>query len=125
MSDFVLIPEYAHLNAQWAQCERCTNWNLGSQRFLYQCWHADGSSIACSMSSNTGGGVRTAQVAAGQILPSFSGLVELKDVCFRYPSRPAHAALTDVNLTLHPGQLVALVGLSGSGKVRACWCMDT
>lgn len=49
----------------------------------------------------------------------FSGRVEVRDVSFRYPTRPSHQALADVSLTLEPGRLVALVGLSGSGKVRA------
>ncbi len=59
------------------------------------------------------------QVAEGVIPAGFSGRVEVRDVSFRYPTRPSHQALADVSLTLEPGRLVALVGLSGSGKVRA------
>jgi len=42
--------------------------------------------------------------------------VTFRAVNFRYPSRPTQAALTDFNLTLRPGETVALVGPSGAGK---------
>jgi ATP-binding cassette subfamily B protein len=43
------------------------------------------------------------------------GEVVFKDVSFAYgPERPD--VLTDLNLTLHPGETVALVGRTGSGK---------
>ncbi len=44
-----------------------------------------------------------------------SGLIEFKGVGVTYPDATA-AALEHINLTVHPGQFVALVGLSGSGK---------
>jgi subfamily B ATP-binding cassette protein MsbA len=43
------------------------------------------------------------------------GLIVFKGVGVTYPDAPA-PALVDINLTVHPGQFIALVGLSGSGK---------
>jgi ABC transporter fused permease/ATP-binding protein len=42
--------------------------------------------------------------------------VKFANVSFRYPSRPDALVLSDINLTLDPGEIVALVGPSGSGK---------
>ncbi|KAJ3042711.1 GTPase-activating protein [Rhizophlyctis rosea] len=47
---------------------------------------------------------------------SMNGLVEFKDVHFVYPNRPTIKVLQGLNLTVKPGQFVALVGPSGCGK---------
>lgn len=44
------------------------------------------------------------------------GHIIFEDVTLRYPSRPQIAALDKVNFEIKPGQTVALVGASGSGK---------
>jgi ATP-binding cassette subfamily B protein len=44
------------------------------------------------------------------------GAVAFENVTFRYPSRPETAALSELNLTVRPGETVALVGPSGAGK---------
>lgn len=46
------------------------------------------------------------------------GRLEFKNVSFKYPDAPADAAplLDGVNLTLEPGESVALIGITGSGK---------
>ncbi|ORY59926.1 P-loop containing nucleoside triphosphate hydrolase protein [Pseudomassariella vexata] len=44
------------------------------------------------------------------------GTIEFKNVSFSYPSRPQRLALDDFSLKVEPGQSVALVGGSGSGK---------
>jgi ATP-binding cassette subfamily B protein len=51
-------------------------------------------------------------------LPATRGgsTVVLRDVSFRYPSRPHQLALAHVDLEVRPGETVALVGPSGAGK---------
>lgn len=44
------------------------------------------------------------------------GQVRFDHVSFSYPSRPDLAVLTDIDLTIEPDTLVALVGPSGAGK---------
>ena len=44
------------------------------------------------------------------------GEVELRDVTFRYPSRPEIAVLQNISLKARPGEVTALVGPSGAGK---------
>ncbi|HPD94151.1 MAG TPA: ATP-binding cassette domain-containing protein, partial [Pararhodobacter sp.] len=44
------------------------------------------------------------------------GAVAFEGVRFHYPSRPRQSALDGVNLTVNPGETVALVGPSGAGK---------
>lgn len=48
--------------------------------------------------------------------PKLKGEIEFRDISFAYPSRPESLILNHVNLTIKPGQQVALVGSSGSGK---------
>ncbi|MGD2152931.1 MAG: ABC transporter ATP-binding protein [Gemmatimonadales bacterium] len=43
------------------------------------------------------------------------GSIEFRDVCFRYPGTERHV-LRDVSFTIEPGQTVAIVGRTGSGK---------
>ena len=47
---------------------------------------------------------------------NIKGKIELRHVYFAYPTRPETVILKDVSLTIMPGQQVALVGYSGSGK---------
>lgn len=53
---------------------------------------------------------------SGLELESVSGLVELKNVDFSYPSRPDVRILNNFSLTVPAGKTIALVGSSGSGK---------
>ncbi|KAH9238612.1 hypothetical protein K456DRAFT_1746635 [Colletotrichum gloeosporioides 23] len=52
----------------------------------------------------------------GASLDSVDGTLEFRDVHFRYPTRPEQPVLRGLNLSIHPGQYVALVGASGCGK---------
>ena len=45
-----------------------------------------------------------------------SGSVRFEDVSFRYPTRPESLALDRFDLTVAPGETVAIVGPSGAGK---------
>jgi ATP-binding cassette subfamily B protein len=49
-------------------------------------------------------------------IPSGGSAVRFEAIEFRYPSRPEDAALSNLSLTVHPGQTVAIVGPSGAGK---------
>lgn len=57
------------------------------------------------------------------LLPSSStplawqgGRIDLQDVHFHYPSAPSRAILSGLSMSIQPGQKVAIVGSSGSGK---------
>ncbi|CAI7642787.1 unnamed protein product [Penicillium glandicola] len=52
----------------------------------------------------------------GENLNHCEGTIEFKDVHFRYPTRPEQPVLRGLNLTVKPGQYIALVGPSGCGK---------
>ncbi len=45
-----------------------------------------------------------------------AGAVRFENVVFHYPSRPDTAAIAHLNLTVAPGEVLALVGPSGAGK---------
>ena len=47
-------------------------------------------------------------------LPTMEGRIEMEDVTFGYDS--SENALTEIDLTIEPGQMIGLVGPSGSGK---------
>ena len=49
------------------------------------------------------------------VLPPISGRVEFKDVNFRYQGESSYA-LQDLNFSVEPNQIVALIGSTGSGK---------
>ncbi|CAA0808893.1 ABC transporter B family member 11 [Striga hermonthica] len=52
----------------------------------------------------------------GKILGDIRGDIELRDVCFSYPSRPKEQIFTGFCLFISSGSTTALVGNSGSGK---------
>lgn len=58
--------------------------------------------------------IRDPEVA--RTLPAGMGAVRFEGVSFAYPSRRGQPVLTDVDLDIRPGEVVALVGPSGAGK---------
>ena len=52
----------------------------------------------------------------GKVLQDVKGHIRLRDVHFRYPTRPGVRVLRDLNISVEPGTYVALVGASGCGK---------
>ncbi|KAJ8313879.1 hypothetical protein KUTeg_008440 [Tegillarca granosa] len=52
------------------------------------------------------------------------GEMQLKNVTFRYPSRPGVAVLDEFNLTVKVEDTVAIIGASGSGKSTICQILD-
>ena len=49
-------------------------------------------------------------------MPRIRGHIKFDSLTFRYPTRPDKNALQNISLEILPGQTVALVGRSGSGK---------
>ena len=60
----------------------------------------------------------------GEPVEKCEGQVEFRDVHFRYPTRPDVAVLRGLELTIQPGQYVALVGASGCGKSTTIALME-
>ena len=57
-----------------------------------------------------------AAIDAGDSPTVETGDVRFDDVDFAYPTRPDLAVLSDISFQINPGEQVALVGASGSGK---------
>ena len=60
----------------------------------------------------------------GERLEDMEGNIEFRNVHFRYPTRPEQPVLRGLNLTVKPGQYVALVGASGCGKSTTIALME-
>lgn len=60
----------------------------------------------------------------GKKIDNVEGNVEFRDVHFRYLSRPDVPVLRGLNITIKPGQYVALVGASGCGKSTTIALME-
>ena len=82
--------------------------------------------ILMSLSRSKASGERLAEVLEAQVDISTSpnpasiapteGRVEFRDVSFRYPYSQGRPVLENISFTAEPGQTVAIVGETGSGK---------
>ncbi|MDV2469578.1 ABC transporter ATP-binding protein [Acinetobacter chinensis] len=59
---------------------------------------------------------------SGAQKPPVHGHFELKNVCFSYPN--GHQALHNINMSIQPNKITALVGLSGAGKSTLISMLD-
>jgi thiol reductant ABC exporter CydD subunit len=76
---------------------------------------ADGLAVADRMQALLDAPAEAA-VTAGPVAPAAGdAVIRFEDVSFAYPARPA-PVLEGLDLALHPGETVALVGTSGVGK---------
>lgn len=55
-------------------------------------------------------------IALGKANKVKEGKIEFKDVCFAYGDSDGSNVLTDINLTINPGETIAVMGSTGSGK---------
>ncbi|XP_057949217.1 ABC transporter B family member 26, chloroplastic isoform X2 [Malania oleifera] len=104
--------------------EQLTKFILYSEWLIYSTWWI-GDSISSLMQS-VGASEKVFQlmdllpseqfVSKGLKLEGLMGHIEFVDISFRYPSREAVPVLQHVNISVHPNEVVAIVGLSGSGK---------
>lgn len=60
--------------------------------------------------------------STGQLKPQIHGHFELKNVNFSYPN--GYQALHDINMSIRPNKITALVGLSGAGKSTLISLLD-
>lgn len=59
---------------------------------------------------------RISYSSKGKELEKIDGNIDIRDVCFAYPSRPDQLILKGFSLSIPAGKMVALVGSSGCGK---------
>jgi len=61
---------------------------------------------------------RNPKLPKGGFVPSepLKGLIDFRDVCFRYPTRPDTKVLDNFQLTIQPGEKIGITGNSGCGK---------
>lgn len=104
--------------------EKLTKFILYSEWLIYATWWV-GDNLSSLMQS-VGASEKVFQLmdllpsdqfqSKGSKLQKLLGCIEFVDVSFYYSSRAMVPILQHVNFTVHPNEVVAIVGLSGSGK---------
>ncbi|KAJ0763340.1 putative bacterial ABC-type protein transporter [Helianthus annuus] len=104
--------------------EQLTKFILYSEWLIYSTWFV-GDNLSSLMQS-VGASEKVFQLmdlvpshqftSSGSKLPNLKGRIEFVNVSFSYTSRETVHVLKDINITMNPYEVVALVGLSGSGK---------
>ncbi|PWA70250.1 transporter associated with antigen processing protein 1 [Artemisia annua] len=104
--------------------EQLTKFVLYSEWLIYSTWFV-GDNLSSLMQS-VGASEKVFQMmdfapsdqftSKGSKLPSLKGHIEFRNVSFSYSSRETAHVLKDINIAVDPYEVVALVGLSGSGK---------
>lgn len=104
--------------------EQLTKFILYSEWLIYSTWFV-GDNLSSLMQS-VGASEKVFQMmdlvpsdqftSKGSKLPSLKGRIEFVNVSFSYTSRETVHVLKDINIALNPCEVVAIVGLSGSGK---------
>uniref|UniRef100_A0A5B7BJY3 ABC transporter B family member 26 n=1 Tax=Davidia involucrata TaxID=16924 RepID=A0A5B7BJY3_DAVIN len=104
--------------------EQLTKFILYSEWLIYSTWWV-GDNLSSLMQS-VGASEKVFQLmdlspgdqflSKGLKLPRLTGRIDLVNVSFYYPSRAMVPVLKHVNFSVHPNDVVAVVGLSGSGK---------
>ncbi|CAI9756308.1 unnamed protein product [Fraxinus pennsylvanica] len=104
--------------------EQLTKFILYSEWLIYSTWWV-GDNLSSLMQS-VGASEKVFQLmdlspsnqftAKGSKLQRLMGRIEFRDVSFHYPTRTEVPVLQHFNFVVCPGEVVAIVGLSGSGK---------
>ncbi|KAL6983754.1 ABC transporter B member 26, chloroplastic [Sarracenia purpurea var. burkii] len=104
--------------------EQLTKFILYSEWLIFSTWWI-GDSLSSLMQS-VGASEKVFQLmdllpseqfqARGLKLQRLMGHIEFVNTSFYYPSRPTVHVLKHINISVHPNEVVAIVGLSGSGK---------
>lgn len=106
-----------------ATAEQLTKYVLYCEWLIYAAWRVQNN--ISSLLQSTGASEKVFQLVdllpsnqfqkKGLKLKKLMGHIEFVNVSFYYPSR-VHPVLEDVNISVHPNEVLAIVGLSGSGK---------
>ncbi|KNA12500.1 hypothetical protein SOVF_125310 [Spinacia oleracea] len=104
--------------------EQLTKFLLYSEWLIYSTWWI-GDNVSSLMQS-VGASEKVFQMmdlspseqfnSEGFKLQKLTGDIDFVNVSFSYPSRPEVPVVQDINISMHPNEVIAIVGLSGSGK---------